>query len=126
MRKIVSAMGLILLVTAGAAVHAQTNVPNVAGVWEMTFQGPQGDMTSDITFTQEGKVIKASMVGPQGMEMAGEGTLEENDIQWTFTISTPNGDFVLIYKGKVAGEEMEGTIEAGDFGTFTWTAKKKK
>lgn len=120
-------VGLALFgIAAAAAALPQAKVPDVAGVWEMTFQAPQGDMTSDITFTQEKEVIKASMVGPQGMEMAGEGTLKENEIQWTFTISTPNGDFVLVYKGKVAGEEMSGTVEAGDFGTFNWTAKKKK
>ena len=126
MRKRGFVFGVAILIVGTAAVFAQTQVPNVAGVWEMTFQGPQGDMTSDITFTQEKEAIKVSMIGPQGTEMTGEGTLKDNEIQWTFTISTPNGEFVLVYKGKVAGEEMTGEVEAGDFGAFPWTAKKKK
>jgi hypothetical protein len=126
MRTKVSSIGMVVLLAATAAALPQTKVPNVAGVWEMTVQSPQGDMTSEITFTQEKDVIKASMVGFQGVEMAGEGTLKENEIQWTFTISTPNGDFVLVYKGKLAGEEMSGEVEAGDFGVFPWTAQKKK
>ncbi len=126
MRKSLAVLGMIFLLATSAIVYAQAKVPNVAGVWEMTFVGPQGDMTSDITFTQEKEAIKVSMVGPQGMEMTGDGTLKENEIQWTLTISTPNGDFVLSYKGKVNGEEMAGEVSAGDFGTFNWTAKKKK
>ncbi|MCK7481946.1 MAG: hypothetical protein M0C28_35820 [Candidatus Moduliflexus flocculans] len=31
----------------------------------------------------------------------------------------------LTYKGKVEGETMAGEVQAGDFGAFPWTAKKK-
>jgi hypothetical protein len=126
MKTKVSIIGVIVLLAATTAAFPQAKVLSVAGVWEMTVQSPQGDMTSEITFTQEKDVIKASMIGFQGMEMAGEGTIKENEIQWTFSISTPNGDLVLVYKGKVAGEEMSGEVAAGDFGSFPWTAKKKK
>jgi len=126
MRKSLTFLSAILLLAASAAVFAQSKAANVAGVWEMTFVGPQGDMTSDITFTQDNEALKVSMIGPQGMEMTGEGTVKENEIQWTLTVSTPNGDFVLSYNGKVNGEEMTGEVSAGDFGTFNWTAKKKK
>ncbi len=100
---------------------------DVSGVWELTTQGtPQGDMTADATFVQENEKIKFSMAGPQGFEMAGEGKVTGKDIEWTVTISTPQGDFALVYKGKVDGETMSGEVQAGDFGAFPWTAKKKK
>jgi len=98
----------------------------IGGVWEMTTQTPQGDMTSDATFVQEGEKIKFTATGFQGMEMAGEGTVKGQDVEWTVVISTPQGDFSLTYKGKVDGETMTGEVQAGDFGAFPFTAKKKK
>jgi len=108
------------------AQDAPVKPADIAGVWEMTTQTPQGDMTSDATFVQEGEKIKFTATGFQGMEMAGEGTVKGQDLEWTVTISTPQGDFMLTYKGKVDGETMTGEVQAGDFGAFPWTAKKKK
>jgi hypothetical protein len=41
-------------------------------------------------------------------------------------ISGGMGEFTLTYKAKVDGETMTGEVQAGDFGTFPFTAKKKK
>jgi hypothetical protein len=120
---------LLAMILAVGALSAQ-NVPvkpaDIGGVWEMTTQTPQGDMTADATFVQDQEKIKFTMAGPQGMEMAGEGKVTGKDVEWSVTISTPQGDFVLTYKGKVDGETMSGDVQAGDFGSFPWTAKKKK
>ena len=99
---------------------------NVAGVWEMTMQTPQGDMTADATFVQENDKIKFTMPGPQGMEFAGEGVVKGKDLEWAVTISGGMGEFTLTYKAKVEGETMTGEVQAGDFGAFPFTAKKKK
>jgi hypothetical protein len=66
------------------------------------------------------------MSGPGGFEMSGEGTVKGSDLEWNVTISMPQGDFVLTYKGKADGETMTGEVQAGDFGAFPFTAKKKK
>ena len=99
----------------------------IGGVWIMTMQMPQGEMPpNEVTFTQEKEAIKVSMPGPQGITIAGEGTVKEGVVQWTSVISTPNGDFTLLFKGKVDGEKMSGEVQMGDFGTATWAATKKK
>ena len=121
---------LLTIILAVGALSAQTVPPAkpaaIGGVWELTTQGtPQGDMTADVTFVQEGDKIKVTMAGPQGMEMAGEGTVKGQDLEWALVISTPQGYFTLTYKGKVDGETMSGEVQAGDFGSFPWTAKKK-
>ncbi|HDT13868.1 MAG TPA: hypothetical protein ENO03_05860, partial [Candidatus Aminicenantes bacterium] len=67
---------LLLAVGAAGALAAQdapAKPSDVAGVWEMTIQTPQGDMPSDATFAQEGDKIRFTMPGFQGMEMMGEG-----------------------------------------------------
>ncbi|MBP1598416.1 MAG: hypothetical protein H6Q05_3793 [Acidobacteria bacterium] len=99
---------------------------NISGVWELTVQTQQGDMTNDATFAQEKEVLKVTMTGPQGMALPGEGTVKEGIVQWLVTISTSQGDFVMTFRGKVDGETMAGEIQMGDFGTTSWSAKKKK
>jgi hypothetical protein len=126
-------LALILVAGPLAAQTAPQSKPaapvkpvDVAGVWEMTTQSPQGDMTADATFVQEGDKVKFNMSGPGGFEMAGEGVVKGQELEWTVTISTPQGEFALTYKGKVDGDTMSGEVIAGDFGTFPFTAKKKK
>jgi hypothetical protein len=119
------AIGLLVLgACAGLVLGAA--VVDISGVWEMTLQTPQGDRTMDATVTQEKEIIKVAMTGPQGIEMKGEGTIKENDVEWTMVVSAQMGEFVLAFKGKVDGETMSGEVQMGDFGAAPWSAKKKK
>lgn len=102
--------------------YAQT--ANVAGDWELTSQSPRGERTSALHFDQDGEKIKVTMEGFRGAEMTGEGTVQGNNVQWTVTISTPNGEITLTYKGTVEGDTMSGTVEGGR-ASREWTAKKK-
>jgi len=100
---------------------------NVSGVWIMTVQSSQGEMPpSEVTFTQEKETLKLALSGPQGTPLTGVGTIKENVVQWTVTISGPQGDFSIAFKGKVDGENMTGDIQMVDYGTATWSATKKK
>jgi len=109
-----------------AQVPTPPKTPDVAGIWVMTMQTPQGEMTMDATFTQEKEAIKVSMMSPMGTEMKGEGTIKEQELQWTMAISTPNGEFNLGFKAKLDGDTMTGEVQMGDFGTSTFSAQKKK
>jgi hypothetical protein len=99
---------------------------NISGTWDMVTQSPQGEMPGEATFTQEKEIVKISMTGPQGMPLSGEGTIKEGVVQWAVTLNTPNGDFTVYFKGKVDGEKISGEVQAGDFGTFPWSATKRK
>lgn len=118
------AIGILVLGSLAALAFAAAAV-DINGVWEMTIQTPQGEMTADATFVQDKDAIKFTMPGPQGMEMKGEGTVKDKDVEWTVTVSGGMGEFVLVFKGKVDGETMSGEVQMGDFGTAPWTAKKK-
>ena len=101
-------LALVLIVAPLVAQTAPQPKPAaIAGVWELTIQStPQGDMTSDATFVQDGDKIKFTSAGPGGFEMTGEGTVKGQDVEWAVTISTPQGEFSLTYKAKVDGEEI--------------------
>jgi hypothetical protein len=99
---------------------------NITGVWEMTVSTPQGDMTNDATFTQAKEELEVVMAGPQGEPMNGKGTVKGAVVEWVVSISTPNGDFSIAFKGKLDGEKMAGDMQMGNFGTASWSAKKKR
>jgi len=114
-----------LAFTAALAAQQAPKPADISGVWTMTLQTPQGEMTSDTTIVQTDDVIKVTMPSPMGDEMKGEGKVKENTAEWTLTISTPNGEFALVFKAKIEGDKMSGEIQMGDFGTSTFTAVKK-
>ena len=129
--------GVILLAFAASAMpqakdpvkeppKEQAKDVNITGAYDMVTQTPNGDMPGEATFTQEKETLKVTMTGPQGMPLSGEGTIKEGVLQWSVTISGSNGDFTIYFKGKVDGEKISGEVQAGDFGTFTWFATKKK
>jgi len=120
---------LIIILTSlcAAGFQAQDKKIDISGVWEMTIETPRGSMPpSDATFVQEGEKLKVTMKNPMGEDMKGEGTLKADAVEWTFSFSTERGDMTLVFKGKIEGETMSGEIQMGDFGTMSWSAKKKK
>ncbi|MFC2161993.1 hypothetical protein ACFLRX_10125, partial [Acidobacteriota bacterium] len=98
---------------------------DISGTWTMTFVTPQGDVDTEMTIEQDGEKIKVTMEGMQGEEMVGEGTFKENKAEWSFTVSTPQGDFTISYTGTLEEDTLSGEADLGDYGTMEWTAKKK-
>ena len=130
MRKTHSLIALAAILALAVPVLAQApapqKTPDVSGVWLVTMQSPQGEMTQEATFTQDKEALKISMTSPMGTDMKGEGTIKGQELQWNLTISTPNGEFTLGFKAKLDGDAMTGDVQMGDFGSSTFTAKKKK
>ena len=110
---------LVLLATSLSAQEV-----NVTGDWEMTITSPRGERTQDIHFEQEGEKLTVTMQGRRG-EVTAEGTVKGNDIEWTVTRSTPQGEFTMTFTGKIDGDTMSGEVQIADFGSSEWKAKKK-
>lgn len=118
-------IGLAVFVLAGILPAQDTPKPaDISGVWLVTLQTPQGEMTVDTAFEQTGEVIKVTMTSPMG-ETKGEGKVKGNEADWTLVVSTPGGEFQLIFKAKIDGDKMAGEVQMGDFGTSGFTAVKK-
>jgi hypothetical protein len=128
-RKPVIFLFLACLVLSGAAFQAKP--VDVTGDWEMTMiGGPGGGRGGDmpamiIKFVQKGETLEAQMQNPMGEEMKGTGKIVGNAIEFTFTMNGPEGGgMTIVYKGKVEGDSMKGTIAMGDMGEMQWTAKR--
>jgi len=127
MKKIYSMITMIALVLFPAMLSGQDI--NVTGDWEMTSETPRGERTQTIHIEQDGEKLIVTMQGGMrggqgGGEITAEGTIQGNKVEWSFSRSTPRGDFSIKYTGTVEGDTMTGEVDRGQGGTSPWTAKR--
>ena len=95
----------------------------VSGKWKMTAKTPRGERTYDVTMEQTGDKLVVTSKDREGKDVKSEGTVKGADVTWTMKRTTPNGEFVITYKGKVEGKTMSGTSET-PMGAGEWKAEK--
>jgi hypothetical protein len=120
-RRTVSMVVCLTLVLAVAlpAVAAE----GVSGKWKMTSKSPRGERVSEITLEQTGEKLVVASKDREGNDVKSEGTVKGAEITWTMKRTTPNGEFVIVYKGKVDGKTMSGTTET-PMGAGEWKAER--
>ena len=115
---------LMAMAMAGLFLAAAQAQVNVTGDWTLTVTTPRGDRVNDVTFTQDGEKLTVVMKGQRG-ESKGEGTIKGQDISWTITRQTPQGDMTSTYKGKVTDDKTMSGEAVMSQGTMAWKATKK-
>jgi len=115
----VLAVAVLAFVAVGAA---QEKPANVAGKWELSFEGPRGPQTSTLTLEQTGANLKGTMSGRRG-DTPISGTVKGKEVTIVVERETPNGKFTQEFKGTVDGGSMKGTLTMRE-NTIQWTAKK--
>ena len=95
----------------------------VSGKWKMTSKSPRGERVSEITLEQTGEKLVVNSTDREGNPVKSEGTVKAAEITWTMKRTTPNGEFVIVYKGKVDGKTMSGTTET-PMGAGEWKAER--
>jgi hypothetical protein len=95
----------------------------VSGKWKMTSKSPRGERVSEITMEQTGEKLVVNSKDRDGNDVKSEGTVKGAEITWTMKRVTPNGEFTIVYKGKVDGKTMGGTTET-PMGTGEWKAER--
>jgi len=95
----------------------------VSGKWKMTTKTQRGERTYDVTMEQTGDKLVVTSKDREGNDVKSEGTVKGADVTWTMKRTTPNGEFVITYKGKVEGKTMTGTSET-PMGAGEWKAEK--
>jgi len=116
-------LGFSAIISLG--IMAQAGQADVNGNWDLVVQTPHGEMTSTVTFIQDGDELKVSMKGPRGGDTAGVGTIKGSDIQWSIVRETAGGKLTIVYSGTVQGGTMSGDAKIGDRDTAPWKAARK-
>jgi len=120
------ALTLAFVLAAPAPAH-QGEAPNVTGEWSLAMDAPQGMVSMEIVFVQEGTKISGTLNGPMGLaELNGE--IDGNEIVFRISVESPGGTFDLIFTGKVEdNNKISGMMESGG-GAFSveFTAERKE
>ena len=103
MRLALSVLAVIMAASAMAA--------DVTGKWKASAQGPDGQtMEIVFTFKADGATLAGSVLSPMGEAPITEGKLEGDAISFTVDV----GDFKILHKGSVSGDNMKLKVEMGD------------
>ncbi len=95
----------------------------VAGAWDLSAAGRGGNMvTQTLTLQQDGTKLTGSLKSQRG-ENPITGTIMGNNIAFSVSINTPNGDIKIDYTGTVTGDSMKGTRTVNG-NSSDWTAKR--
>lgn len=117
-----------VLLSACAAFAFATARPaaadDVSGKWKLTSKSPRGERVSEITLAQAGDTLTVTSKDRQGNDVKSEGSVKGTDVTWTTKRQGPQGEMVIVYKGKIDGKTMAGTSQFGQMGTGEWKAEK--
>jgi len=104
---------LCLVVAATAA--------DLSGTWNADVVLDAGSGTATFEFKQSGDTLTGTYSGALG-EAKVTGTVNGDEVTWTFEHDEAGK---IVYKGKLEGGKIKGTVEYGQLGKGTFTATKK-
>ncbi len=106
MRNRIVAMGAVILLALASAWAA-----DVTGKWVAQVQGRQGMSENTFTFKVEGTTLTGTLATPQGETAISDGKVNGDEISFVIVRKFNENEFKILYKGKVAGDEIKFTRE---------------
>ncbi len=97
---------------------------SVDGKWNVTVNSPMGPQKSEITLKADGAALTGSGTGPGGASTAiTDGKADGNNVFWKVAVTSPM-PMTLEFTGAVDGDNLNGNVKAGMFGTFPFTGTR--
>jgi hypothetical protein len=115
---------VVCLAVALALALPAVAAEGVSGKWKMTRNTPRGERVDEVTMVQTGEKLVVTSKDRDGNDVTSEGTVKGAEITWTTKRTTPRGEMVIVYKGKIEGKTMAGSTEFGQMGSGEWKAEK--
>jgi len=110
-------LGAAWVITAAAA---QTDL---SGEWYFDVQTPNGPGRRDVLFRQEGERI-IGFIESDSASGRFVGSVRGADIEFTAVLEFGGQPMAAVYRGKVAGDGMSGTIDFGLYGKATFSGRR--
>jgi len=119
MKRVLILMAVFALAAAAA---------DIAGTWNATAEGPNGNMERTFVFKVDGNKLTGETTSAMlGKSTITDGKVDGDNLSFTITADLQGTELKLNYKGKVSGADLHLTSErAGDGGgqSIEWTGKK--
>lgn len=114
---------LAALTLAVVAVGAQHPQIDVTGEWDASYTTPLGAQEVKIYLAQEGPRVTGHTTSEYGESMV-RGTINGQDIQFTFSTTDAGRAIEIRVTAKVEGDKMRGTAKIGDRAEGAFTADR--
>ena len=114
-----SAVVFGLVTLAPIAAFAQ----GAAGTWDVTIDSPQGAQTVQVALTDTAGKLAGTLSSPLG-SVDVDGTATGADVVVTAKIDAQGMQIVLTFRGKVAGDAFNGSVQLGDLGEAPFTGTR--
>ena len=118
MTKKTISVALFLLIALASTVSAL----DINGKWKGNLASPNGDLETTMVFKVDGEKLTGTVTNMYGEEQIAEGSVKGDDLN--FVINAGGGQFKLLYKGKITGEDIKFHVVIGDFGEGDLLAKR--
>ena len=116
----------LLLSASGLAAQEKPAKPaDVAGTWDLSVTSPNGTGNRLLTLRQDGEKLTGEIESSVGTGKVA-GSVKENTIAFTATVTMDTGTFEIAYSGKVDGDKMSGDVDFGDYGNGTWSGVRRR
>lgn len=113
-----------LLLTLFALFALTAAAADITGTWKATAEGPNGTLERTFIFHQDGTKLTGKTISSRfGESPIQDGKIEGDTLSFTITMNFNGEEMKVSYNGKVEGDQIKLTAEAGG-NTFEWTAKK--
>lgn len=96
---------------------------SVSGKYDCVTRSPLGDQTSVLTVKASGATFTGANSGAMGDTPITDGKVDGNTITWSSNITVPM-PMKLDCTATIEGDELNGSVTAGMFGSFPMTGKR--
>jgi hypothetical protein len=93
-------------------------------VWMLTINSPMGAVPSTLTLRQEGGNLTGDMNSQFGASPLSEVKQTGNEVKFTYTVNVQGQQFTVNATGKITGNNISGSMSAGDQ-TFDFSGSRK-
>jgi hypothetical protein len=93
------------------------------GTWNLTIKSPMGAQTSSLTITADGGALTGTQSAQGNTQPIANGKIDGDTVTWSNSVTTPF-PMTLDFTGKVDGDTLNGSVKAGNFGSFPFTGER--
>lgn len=93
------------------------------GNWNLVISTPMGDRQATLSVKTEGTKLKGTQAAEGNSAEIFDGTVNGNTIGWKVSITDPM-PMTLEFSGTVTGNELNGSVVLGAFGSSSFSGKR--
>ena len=123
MEAVISSTNMKNLTIVGLLSASLLLAADITGTWNAEVETDMGSGTPTFVFKQTGEELSGTYKGTFG-EQKLTGKVKGDQVEFSFTIDAGGQTAKALYKGKIEGSAINGSVEFGDMAKGKWKAKK--